>query len=1009
MKTWSRGCTPSFGRCGSVATAVGAVALLGCTTGSSPRSPDTDVAGPLTPVEMQVLAFSDTASVRFEATVPDAAGIAGAVVRGRITSVADGSILWTGTLGELVEAEGGSARAIHRVAGLSPRRWSPSSPALYRATFEVAQQGRLAADTIRFGFRKVESRDGRILLNGRPIFLRGNAINPPGRNLPDSLSESPRFAAEYMRYLKSINVNIIRLTYPSQVWFDAADEQGMMIFQGHYGTPRGATSTSAPANPEWTLQWYRDSVISPQANHPSIVIYALTNEQAAPEIGYLSRGHEEVAAFLQRAYDELSAWDDTRLYIGNAGYGFGRAGEICDLHRYWGWYYNSFLSFYEMRDPRICWRTDKVQPMTMTENTGNYTGPDGRYNLVSNTKQPDSQLNWTGHAPDEEQPRRALAYQAWMAGQAIEIYRRLRQQNPNLAGLSPFTIAFSNWHGATGVSDLGPKPVTEQYRRSYQPVLLSWEMWTPNVYAGSTIRPRAHVVNDAESGEALRAATLHYWIRDSAGRSFAPGSIAIPEVPYYGAINRELTVNLPDALPTGRYRLAGVLMREGDTLSFNETELFVADRRFRGAVPAGLRVRLYDPDGRSAGAVRAVGVPSSAAPADLRALDPARDLLVVGSGTWDSRLTGDSLALKDFLTRGGRAIVLDQRAPEFSADWLPGGFVVQMTALDHSKVFPGGRPFGNGMAINPERPDHPVFDGLTRDHFFLWSDHSGWNESKPGFPAVYPVTRGLAITRPQEMADVAVLANYDHGLQGVALAEVAVGRGSVLLSGFDIVDRVGLDPAADRFLVNLIRYMGTAARPRVARRAAAEAPLQPLVSSKITWGDYASERGLVTGITSGLLLNTVPRVPAELASKYPIRVDEEGFVFAGASGGWNTKPAIQYHGRGRRAFGPYTFTTGGSVSLPRDAGPQGIGRVWMTVPASRTTMVTTIENPVGETLEMEITVNGVTARHTLPPFATVRVPSTLVRQGSAGRSGPQEVALSFRGDRRLVLLETDFR
>ena len=60
---------------------------------------------------------------------------------------------------------------------------------------------------------------------------------------------------------------------------------------------------------------------------------------------------------LQRAYDELSAWDDTRLYIGNAGYGFGRAGEICDLHRYWGWYYNSFLSFYEMRDPRICWRT----------------------------------------------------------------------------------------------------------------------------------------------------------------------------------------------------------------------------------------------------------------------------------------------------------------------------------------------------------------------------------------------------------------------------------------------------------------------------------------------------------------------------------------------------------------------------------------------------------------------------------------------------------------------------
>ena len=982
---------------------------LGCARSAS-QAPASAVAAGRAPLQMHVLAFADTASVRFEVTVPDGAALAGAPVRGRITSIPDGNVLWTGSLGSLTTGSNGRVTLVHEVTGISPRVWSPASPALYRATFDVERQGALAADTIRFGFRKIESRDGQILLNGRPVFLRGNAINPPGRNLPDSLSESPRFAAEYMRYLKSINVNIIRLTYPSEIWFDAADEQGVMIFQGHYGTPRGASSTSAPTDPEWTLQWYRDSVIAPQANHPSIVIYALTNEQAAPEIGYLSRGHEEVAAFLQRAYDELSAWDDTRLYIGNAGYGFGRAGEICDLHRYWGWYYNSFLSFYEMRDPRICWRTDTVQPMTMTENTGNYTGPDGRYNLVSNTKQPDSQLNWTGHAPDDEQPSRALAYQAWMAGQAIEIYRRLRQQNPNLAGLSPFTIAFSNWHGATGVEDLGPKPVTAQYRRSFQPVLLSWESWTPNVYAGSTIRPRAHVVNDAESGDALLGVALHWSLRDSAGTARVSGTEPIPEVPYYGAIDRRISITIPATLPTGQYTLAGSLLRGGDTVSYNETGLFVAARSFRGnGSEVGARVRLYDPDGRTAGALRAIGVRSSAAPVDLRGLDPARDLLVVGSGVWDDRLTRDTAVLRDFVSRGGRAIILDQRAPAFSSPWLPAGLVVQMTALDHSKVFPGGRPFGNGMAINPERPSHPVFDGLTRDNFFLWSDHSDWDESKPGFPAVYPVTHGLAITEPAEMGDVAVLANYDHGLHGVALAEVAIGRGSVLLSGFDIVDRVGLDPVADRFLFNLVRYMGGLKRPQMNHRLAAENPLHPLIDSKITWGDYASERGLVTGINSGLLLHTVPRVPAMLASKYPIRVDDEGFVFAGAGGGWNTKPAIQYYGRGRRAFGPYTFTTGGSVSLPRDAAPRGIGRVWMTVPASRTTMITTIENPIGETLEMEISVNGAKAVHPVPPFTTVRVPSSLVRQPGALRNAPQEVALEFRGDRRLVLLETDFR
>jgi hypothetical protein len=517
-------------------------------------------------------------------------------------------------------------------------------------------------------------------------------------------------------------------------------------------------------------------VLAPQVNHPSVVIYALSNEQAAPEIGYLSRGHGEVAAFLQTAYDTLSRWDDTRLYIGNAGYGFGRGGEICDLHRYWGWYYNSFLSFYTLRDPRICWRTDAVQPMTLTENTGNYTGPDGGYNLVSSTKQPDSQLNWTGHAPLAEQSPRALAYQAWMGGQAIEITRRLRQRNPYLAGLSPFTIAFSNWHGITRFADMGPKPVLAQYARSYQPVLLSWESWAPNAYAGSTIRPVAHVVNDDDAGRDLRGAVLHWSLVDDGGRARHGGRLAFGDVAYYAAASRPVEVALPASLASGRYTLRGHLVRGADTVSRNETRLSVATQAWSGEVGTlARRVRLVDaPDGATAQALRALGVPFTAA-TTAAALDPARDALVLGSGAWTPALTRDTAALRAFLSRGGRALLLEQRAA-FNTAWLPSGVTMQTAALDHPDVFPGGRPFANGMAVNPERPGHPVFAGLTRDDLFLWSDHTGWDESKPGFPAVYPVTRGFALTRPSEMGRTAVLANYDHGLQGVALAEFFFGR-----------------------------------------------------------------------------------------------------------------------------------------------------------------------------------------------------------------------------------------
>ena len=54
-----------------------------------------------------------------------------------------------------------------------------------------------------------------------------------------------------------------------------------------------------------------------------------------------------------------------------------------------------------------------------------------------------------------------------------------------------------------------------------------------------------------------------------------------------------------------------------------------------------------------------------------------------------------------------------------------------------------------------------------------------------------------------------MLANYDHGLEGIALAELFDGAGSAMVSGFDVVNRSGMDPVADRMLANLVRYMAS--------------------------------------------------------------------------------------------------------------------------------------------------------------------------------------------------------
>ncbi|CAN5822540.1 hypothetical protein BH11GEM1_BH11GEM1_03040 [soil metagenome] len=938
----------------------------------------------------QLYAFTDTTSMRIEFSGPNRA-LGGVTANGRIVDVNDGTTLWKGRLGVIAEGAPGRVHLEARIGGLAPKRWSPRTPALYQFIMEDVADSPNRIASARIGFRTVSATNGQILLNGRPIFLKGNAINPPERQIPDSLQENRRFVEPYVRYLKSVGVNIIRLTRHSQVWFDVCDELGMMLFQGNYGTPQGGKPTAPPTRPfQQSLAWYKDAVLGPLVNHPSVTVYVLSNEQADKEIGYLSTGADAVNAFLTQAYDSLHAWDATRVYIANAGYGFGRAGDVCDLHRYWGWYYNSFLSFYTMRYPATCWRTSVAQPMTMTENTGNYTGVDGRFNLVSNTKQPDSQLNWTGHAPDSEQSERALAYQAWMGGQAIEIFRRSREQNPNLAGLTPFTILFHNWYGITRFDDMKPKPLGAQYAVSYQPVLLSWELWTSQVYAGSTIAPVAHVVNDDERGADLSGLLLRYALVDSTGVVRVEGTSSLPDVRYYAARSQRVSIAIPTTLAAGSYALTGVITHGGDTLSRNRTALYVARREVPKIARLARRVLTYDPAGASRKALGAIGVMSRNI-TNVRSLDAAHDLLVIGADAWSASLGRDIPAIQRFIANGGRVLILHQDPARFDGSWLPAPVTLKASPLDHALVFPGDRPFRDGMAVNPELAGHPALRGIDRDRLFLWDDFTDWNETKPGFPQVYPVTRGFVFSNTATPGNVSVIANYDHGLEGIALAEIFDGAGSAMMTGFDLVHRSGRDPIADRMLANLVRYMGDD-QPHAAT---------PLVTKRIVWGDYASEHGLVTGIYSGLLLNTVPSVPAEIRDKYPLTVDASGFWFAGGTSGWNTKPAIQYSGHGRRPFGPYSFTTGGAVSFDK-ASRAGEGRVWLRIPDGRTMMTTLIQNPVAEPLDLEITVNGAPQLLHVPPNSSTKVETPV-------RGGATPLAISFRGDRRLVILETDFR
>jgi hypothetical protein len=227
-----------------------------------------------------------------------------------------------------LDAPSGMEEISAQLQVLSPALWSPDAPSLYTIQAVLIRKGEPIDELSQtFGFRSIETRDGRFYLNGQPLYLRA-ALDQD--YYPDTICTVPsvEFLEDQFRKAKELGLNCLRchIKAADPRYYDVADRLGMLIWTE---LPNGGLSTErSRARKEDLLK----GIVDRDRHHPSIIIWTIINENWGVDLVH----DAEHRAWLKRTYHWLKTYDPTRLVVDNSPLwpSFHVQTDIADYHFY---------------------------------------------------------------------------------------------------------------------------------------------------------------------------------------------------------------------------------------------------------------------------------------------------------------------------------------------------------------------------------------------------------------------------------------------------------------------------------------------------------------------------------------------------------------------------------------------------------------------------------------------------------------------------------------------------
>ena len=162
-----------------------------------------------------------------------------------------------------------------------PHLWTAETPYLYILEVALVDSTGQSVERItqRVGFRQIEIRNGRFLVNGQQVRLRGVNRHEMDPQRGHVMSEARML--EDALLMKRANINAVRTChYPNaERWYDICDSIGLYVMDEADIEEHGLRGQLA-SDPTWAAAWIdrTQRLVVRDRNHPCVVFWSLGNE-----------------------------------------------------------------------------------------------------------------------------------------------------------------------------------------------------------------------------------------------------------------------------------------------------------------------------------------------------------------------------------------------------------------------------------------------------------------------------------------------------------------------------------------------------------------------------------------------------------------------------------------------------------------------------------------------------------------------------------------------------------